>query len=957
MDLYQIIYFILWIGISLDTSLGLPQLIRIGGLFGYGEDPSIESAFRYAIYKINHDRNLLPDTKIAYDIQHLPTFNSFKAAKKACKQVNLGVASIFGPQSENLAGHINSICNFLEIPHVETRLDTRADVATSYSFNLYPDSSVLSRAYLDIIKYFKWRKIFIIYGDQTSLLLLQDILKAPVNNDVTITVRQASKLNMREVLKEAQKKKFSHIIADLNIDDTHLLMKAALQIGMIDSNYHFVLTNLDIETLDLDDYKYNFVNLTGLRLVTRDDPDSRIILDEMAEYQRRHGVALLNKTDLIKTEAALMYDAVNTFAHALEGADKSAKMRLVNLSCEENEAWSDGSTLYNYLNLVNKPKINEVSNEYRGLTGPLEVSQGVRTDFNLDILQLTSNGIEKVGYWNPQEGINFTVSYDAVETRFGNRTLIITSIKERPYVMEKKPGDKKFVGNDRYEGFCVDLLAEIAKIVKFTYKIELVPDDTYGAPNDKGEWNGMVRQLIDKKADLAVASLTINYIREQVIDFTKPFMNLGISILFKVPKREKPGLFSFLNPLAIDIWLYVVAAYFVVSFLMFILARFSPYEWYNPHPCNPDTDIVLNNFSLGNTFWFAVGTLMQQGSDINPRAVSTRIIGGMWWFFTLIIISSYTANLAAFLTVERMVSPIENAEDLSKQTKISYGTISGGSTMTFFRESEIPTYQRMWSFMSSKKPTVFASSTEEGIRRVKQGNYAFLMESTMLDYTIQRNCDLMPVGGLLDSKGYGIGTPTGSLWRDPISLAILSLQENGKIAMLYNKWWRNTGTCSRDEKSKDSTKAHSLGVANVGGVFVVLVAGLSMAILVSCVEFLYNAKRNATKEKTHSCAGSSHFHKQSLCTELAAELRFAVRCHGSSKRPALKRQCSRCVSHTAEPPNPINGVRSAREVQRRHSHLHVPPHSPHDSENGNGYYNYPEYIDGGNHMQYKETKT
>lgn len=38
----------------------------------------------------------------------------------------------------------------------------------------------------------------------------------------------------------------------------------------------------------------------------------------------------------------------------------------------------------------------------------------------------------------------------------------------------------------------------------------------------------------------------------------------------------------------------------------------------------------------------------------------------MWWFFTLIMISSYTANLAAFLTVERMESPIESAEDLVK---------------------------------------------------------------------------------------------------------------------------------------------------------------------------------------------------------------------------------------------------------------------------------------------------
>jgi len=69
------------------------------------------------------------------------------------------------------------------------------------------------------------------------------------------------------------------------------------------------------------------------------------------------------------------------------------------------------------------------------------------------------------------------------------------------------------------------------------------------------------------------------------------------------------------------------------------------------------------------------------------QAASTRIVGGIWWFFTLIIISSYTANLAAFLTVERMIAPIDSVEDLADQSEISYGTLEAGSTMTFFRVS------------------------------------------------------------------------------------------------------------------------------------------------------------------------------------------------------------------------------------------------------------------------------
>ena len=86
-----------------------------------------------------------------------------------------------------------------------------------------------------------------------------------------------------------------------------------------------------------------------------------------------------------------------------------------------------------------------------------------------------------------------------------------------------------------------------------------------------------------------------------------------------MPTSQQTRLFSFMNPLAIEIWLYVLAAYVLVSITMFIVARFSPYEWQNPHPCTRDNDIVENQFSLSNSFWFTIGTLMQQGSDLNPK--------------------------------------------------------------------------------------------------------------------------------------------------------------------------------------------------------------------------------------------------------------------------------------------------------------------------------------------------
>ena len=67
------------------------------------------------------------------------------------------------------------------------------------------------------------------------------------------------------------------------------------------------------------------------------------------------------------------------------------------------------------------------------------------------------------------------------------------------------------------------------------------------------------------------------------------------------------------------------------------------------------------------------------------RGVSTRMLAGVWFFFCLIMVTSYTANLAASLTIEVAVSPFHNVRELAKQNKIKYGAKRGGSTLAFFQ--------------------------------------------------------------------------------------------------------------------------------------------------------------------------------------------------------------------------------------------------------------------------------
>ncbi|XP_034174059.1 glutamate receptor ionotropic, kainate 2 [Osmia lignaria lignaria] len=865
--------------ILVTTAMSLPPVIRIGAIFTEDQkDSPSELAFKYAIYKINKDKTLLANTTLVYDIQYVPKDDSFRTSKKACKQLSRSVQGIFGPSDPLLGAHIQSICEALDVPHLEARVDFEPTFK-EFSINLYPSQDHLNKAFKDLMSFLNWTRVAIIYEEDYGLFKLQDLVKSPPSTRTEMYIRQAGPGSYRQVLREVRHKEIYKLIVDTDPAHMQQFFRAILQLQMNDYRYHYMFTTFDIETFDLEDFKYNSVNMTAFRLVDLEEPKVAEVLRQMERFQvgfQPIGHAILNKTGVIQAEPALVYDSVQVFAHGLAALDRSHELRLANLSCEKEKPWDDGLSLYNYINAAG----------LHGLTGHIEFNEGKRNNFKLDLLKLKKEELVKVGEWKPGSGVNVTDVGAFYETTATNITLVVMTREEKPYVMVKE--DKNLTGNARFEGFCIDLLKWIAGQVGFQYAIRVVPDHMYGVydPETK-EWNGIVRELMEKRADLAVASMTINYARESVIDFTKPFMNLGIGILFKVPSSQPTRLFSFMNPLAVEIWLYVLAAYMLVSFTLFVMARFSPYEWNNPHPCLAESDVVENQFNVSNSFWFITGTFLRQGSGLNPKATSTRIVGGIWWFFTLIIISSYTANLAAFLTVERMITPIENAADLAEQTEIAYGTLEGGSTMTFFRDSKIGIYQKMWRFMESKSPSVFVKSYEDGVKRVLEGDYAFLMESTMLDYAVQRDCNLTQIGGLLDSKGYGIATPKGSPWRDKISLAILELQEKGVIQILYDKWWKNTGdVCNRDEKSKES-KANALGVENIGGVFVVLLCGLALAILVAILEFCWNSKRNTQSDR-------------SLCAEMASELRFAVRC-GSRQRPAAKTRnsdaavpCGRC---------------------------------------------------------------
>ncbi|KAM7373699.1 hypothetical protein PAMP_008533 [Pampus punctatissimus] len=894
--------------------------------------------------------------RVEVDVYELQKDSQYDTTDTMCQILPKGVVSVIGPASSPASGStISHICGEKEIPHVKIGPEEtpKLPYLRFASVSLYPSNEDLSLAIGSILRSFGYPTASLICAKAECLLRLEELVRRFLISRETLSVRMLDdSLDPTPLLKEIRDDKVATIIIDANASISYHILRKASDLGMTSAFYKYILTTMDFPLLRLDDVVDDQSNILGFSMLNSSHPF-------YLEFIRSLNLSWREGCDISPypgpaLSSALMFDAVHVVVSAVRELNRSQEIGVKPLSCTSPLIWQHGTSLMNYLRMV----------EYDGLTGHIEFnSKGQRTNYTLKILEKHPGGHKEkatnlrvsplllflldtqIGTWysNNTLAMNSTsLDLNASET-LANKTLIVTTILENPYVM-RKSNYQDYQGNDQYEGFCVDMLRELADILKFNFRIKLVDDGLYGAPEPNGSWTGMVGELINRTENAAASSAGALLLVKQdqaTVNIPVSRVHAGRADKSRAEDMFLPhegdsrvqSYFSFLDPFSPAVWLFMLLAYLAVSCVLFLAARLSPYEWYNPHPCLRERrDVLENQYTLGNSLWFPVGGFMQQGSEIMPRALSTRCVSGVWWAFTLIIISSYTANLAAFLTVQRMEVPIESPDDLADQTNIQYGTIHGGSTMTFFMNSRYQTYQRMWNYMYSKQPSVFVKSTEEGIARVLNSKYAFLMESTMNEYYRSLNCNLTQIGGLLDTKGYGIGMPLGSPYRDEITLGILQLQESNRLEILKRRWWEG-GQCPKEEDHR----AKGLGMENIGGIFVVLICGLIIAVFVAIMEFVWSTRRSAETDEVNlhppptlplsssssSCPAPglklSPDTSVSVCQEMLTEFRNAVSCRKSSRsrrRRPLSASGGGVLRHPSRlalaAPRPIRLVREMR---------------------------------------------
>lgn len=92
----------------------------------------------------------------------------------------------------------------------------------------------------------------------------------------------------------------------------------------------------------------------------------------------------------------------------------------------------------------------------------------------------------------------------------------------------------------------------------------------------------------------------------------------------------------------------------------------------------------------------------------------------------------------------------------------------------------------------------------------------------------------------------GLMLLAGSPYRDKISIAILSIQEDGLLHILKEKWW--SGNSCLDEERRETGP---MGIQNLGGIFIVLACGLVLSVFVAIAEFIYKLRKTAEREQVY----------------------------------------------------------------------------------------------------------
>ncbi|KAK6735998.1 hypothetical protein RB195_018957 [Necator americanus] len=246
--------------------------------------------------------------------------------------------------------------------------------------------------------------------------------------------------------------------------------------------------------------------------------------------------------------------------------------------------------------------------------------------------------------------------------------------------------------------------------------------------------------------------------------------------------------------------------------------------------------------------WIDSVQAVAEDQEETPRSCAARVLGIVWCGFCMIMVASYTANLAAFLVLdqpEKGLTGITDPRLRNPSANFSFATVLNSNVYQYFkRHVELSTMFRKMEAHNMEK-------VSDAVAALLNGSLdAFIWDSMRLDFEAARHCDLRTRGALFGRSAYGIGLQKNSPWTPHITSAILRMAESGTMEKLDAKWVDN-------KESKCTTETHKsparLSLWNMRDVFILVTGGVAVGALCSSIEVIYG-RRKARKGRERALA-------------------------------------------------------------------------------------------------------
>ncbi|KAM7434376.1 hypothetical protein ABFA07_015550 [Porites harrisoni] len=742
-----------------------------------------------------------------------------------------------------------ALSSLLHVPLIKVDAiveDTEHELVVS----VRPSYRTVNKALFDVIKFYAFKNVAVLYDvrrlRQASFFYAE--VREPFNAEMMPELLLLDdKRKLERGLTTLLKSHIKQVILFCDQNDLTTIMNAALYVGINDKELKWIASDLEVAGDNKTDP--SICGMVGLGLHVSNQVAVRDFeqiaykaVDDngakefsLAMYAAVHDAAQVS----VKALAEFLTSKNGKDIIAAHEVDKSCPLRSI-----ESKEKGLGQKILNEIKKV----------KFQGLTGYVEfnASTGERlVKDGMNILNVLQNDVTQVGSWKPASGKNANAvsSRQSKEPKWlgafeemvkchnpgviGSptvpiRTLTVTTVLERPFVeiTNKSAKLKDVAGKVKdgdVQGFLIDLIRELAKEANFKYEIYLRGDTKY---------QNMIDELKEQKRDMALAPITITASREEDIDFSKPFMDFSLSLIMQKPGEPPINNFAFLQPFTNSVWLSTIGVVMFITIMMCVMDFLTPFG-YRARARDAD-DEPGNEFNLLNSLWFATASILQQGPDNTPLAPSGRLLASTFWFFILILISTYTANLAAFFTIKQTADTINSLEALANQNEMKYGVMDGGSVKKFFETSENSLYRKMFSHMREYK--TFVPNTTTGVKRAREENYAYITEYPYLEYhNQQKPCNTKLLNNLIQTKSYGLGLQRNSPYTNRITVAILKLREKNFIEKTRRTWWDDRSKCPKPSQSKTGN-TQRLDLNNLAGVFIILLGGVVVSLVLLIIE-------------------------------------------------------------------------------------------------------------------------